>query len=742
LEYYQKALKINDKIGNKNGSADSLIGIGSILYFKGKYDQALAHFQKSLKIAEETGDKRRIAKCSHNIGSIYNDAGKYDQAMEYYQKALKINEELGDKSGIATSLNTVGNIYYFLGKYDLVLEYSQKSLKIFEEIGDSSGSADSLNNMGVIYQILGKYDQALEYYLKSLKKYEEIRNKSSIADCFSNIGNLYYGLGKYNQALEYYHKSLKIKEDIGEKSSIAIANTISNMGEIYRTLSKFDKALEYQQKALKIREENGEKTGIANSINNIGEIYRTINKYDQALKYYQKSLQIKEEIGDKSGISSSLSNIGLIYLKLQKFAEGEKYLKQSLNIAKEIKDLTQIMDIYNNFSELFETQGDFKKAFEYYKLYFEVYKNVFNEKSDKQINELQAKYEAEKRAKEIELLKKNNELMKQREEVQKIKLQKQMLLRDSFFVGFILIAIIFGLLFKKYLYFFAFWKKEKYIGRYRLLDIIGAGGMSVVYKAHSIKEKTEKVAVKILKEEFSKDDSIIKRFKQEALIIDKLDHPNIVKVFERGEDKNRLFMAMEYLDGETLAEKIAQESPIALPVCVHIMSQLADALAQIHAHKIIHRDLKPSNVILLDREGDSHFVKLLDFGLARTRFQSTLTKTGELLGTIGYMAPEQLLDQDVTAASDIYSLGVIFYEMVCGRRAFTADNEIQIIKHILDEMPVSPVAVRPEIPAAINRLILQMLAKDPGRRPTLADFREQLHLLGRNGLPEQEKSHD
>jgi serine/threonine-protein kinase len=132
---------------------------------------------------------------------------------------------------------------------------------------------------------------------------------------------------------------------------------------------------------------------------------------------------------------------------------------------------------------------------------------------------------------------------------------------------------------------------------------------------------------------------------------------------------------------------------------------------------------------LLCREGDPDFVKLLDFGLARTRFQSTLTKTGELLGTIGYMSPEQLLDGDVTAASDIYSLGVIFYETVCGQRAFAADNEFQIIKRILDEMPAPPLAIRLEIPAEMNLLILQMLDKDPGRRPALADFREQLERI-------------
>jgi serine/threonine-protein kinase len=198
---------------------------------------------------------------------------------------------------------------------------------------------------------------------------------------------------------------------------------------------------------------------------------------------------------------------------------------------------------------------------------------------------------------------------------------------------------------------------------------------------------------------------------------------------ERGEDKNRLFMAMEYLDGKTLAAKIAKESPIALPACVHIMSQLAGALAQIHLHKIIHRDLKPSNVVLLSRDGDPDFVKLLDFGLARSRFQSTLTKTGELLGTIGYMSPEQLLDGEVTVASDVYSLGVIFYETVCGQRAFTADNEIQIIKHILDDMPLPPATVRPEIPLEMNRLIMQMLEKNPGRRPSLAEFGEQLERI-------------
>jgi serine/threonine-protein kinase len=276
---------------------------------------------------------------------------------------------------------------------------------------------------------------------------------------------------------------------------------------------------------------------------------------------------------------------------------------------------------------------------------------------------------------------------------------------------------------------FSFWKTQKYIGQFRLMEEIGSGGMGTVYKAHSLRDKTETAAVKVLKPELFKDESSKKRFRQEAVIIDKLDHPNIIKIFERGEYKEKLFIAMEFLQGKTLDVKIDEEGQMDLKECFHIMEQISDALLLIHGKEIIHRDLKPSNIMLIERDGDADFVKLLDFGIARMKFQSRITRTGVLMGTLNYMSPEQLAHSEFSPASDVYSLGVTFYEMVTGKIAFPGDTANDIMKQVLDTTPIEPGRFRSDIPGELNDLIMKMLEKDKESRPVIKDVFERLQML-------------
>jgi ligand-binding sensor domain-containing protein/tRNA A-37 threonylcarbamoyl transferase component Bud32 len=194
---------------------------------------------------------------------------------------------------------------------------------------------------------------------------------------------------------------------------------------------------------------------------------------------------------------------------------------------------------------------------------------------------------------------------------------------------------------RKHLKLITFWKKKNYIGHYRIIARIGSGGMGMVYKAYHVmeKKKTKSVAVKVIREELTTDEMQRKRFLNEALIIDRLDHPNIVNVIERGEYNNQLFLVMEMLEGESLAELIRKNVKISIQEAAGIMNQLVDALAKIHEKGIIHRDLKPENIMLMKKEETGYFVKLLDFGLARDQTLTRLTETGEILGTINYLLP-------------------------------------------------------------------------------------------------------
>ncbi|MCP5050471.1 MAG: protein kinase [bacterium] len=274
---------------------------------------------------------------------------------------------------------------------------------------------------------------------------------------------------------------------------------------------------------------------------------------------------------------------------------------------------------------------------------------------------------------------------------------------------------------KKYITLAGFWKGEKYVGQFKLLEKIGSGGMGTIYKAQNTMDKTQPVAVKVLKDELFDDESSRKRFKQEAAIVDQLDHPHIVKIIERGQSKQKLFIVMELLEGKTLAKKISEEGKIDLIELVEIFLQVTEALVKIHEKCIVHRDLKPDNVMLTKREDSSNFVKLLDFGIARTEQQSRITRTGTILGTLNYLAPEQISDGNFSPASDIYSLGGIFYEAVTGEIPFPGETTTDIMRKIIYDMPTKPCQLRPDTPPRLNKLILRMLEKQSGDRPPVGD---------------------
>lgn len=283
--------------------------------------------------------------------------------------------------------------------------------------------------------------------------------------------------------------------------------------------------------------------------------------------------------------------------------------------------------------------------------------------------------------------------------------------------------------FRKYFTLARFWKREKTVGKFRLIDKIGSGGMGTVFKAENTMDKSETVAIKILREEMSADLTNVKRFKMEAAIIDQLDHPNIVKVIERGQSKNNLFIAMEFLEGKTLSQKIKEEKKLNIEEALHIVIQICDAMLKIHSKNIIHRDLKPDNIMLITKDRDPNFVKLLDFGLAKTQFQSSLTQAGVVIGTINYMPPEQITGKGSVLASDVYSLGVMFYEMLTGRKPFSGDTTINIMRQILENAPIEPIRFRNEIPPELNLLIKLMMHKSKESRPSIQEVLDSLKMF-------------
>ncbi len=294
--------------------------------------------------------------------------------------------------------------------------------------------------------------------------------------------------------------------------------------------------------------------------------------------------------------------------------------------------------------------------------------------------------------------------------------------------GVLLLALgaVGGRLGMKYFFLFSFWKQERYVGQYRLLERIGGGGMGTVYKAHYLRDKTKIVAIKVLKEELFRDPRSKLRFKQEAAIVDQLEHPNIVKIIERGEHQQKLYIVMEYLEGRTLEQELKAKRMIASECALDIMIQAANALRWIHRQDVIHRDIKSENIILTPGEDDECRVKILDFGLARTKFKARLTETGILVGTVAYLAPEQIARAEFLPAGDVHAMGIIFYEILTGEHPYTGETATEIMRKILEQLPLPPSQLIPGTPPSLDGLIMSMLTKNPKERPDAGTIYDEL----------------
>jgi serine/threonine-protein kinase len=255
-------------------------------------------------------------------------------------------------------------------------------------------------------------------------------------------------------------------------------------------------------------------------------------------------------------------------------------------------------------------------------------------------------------------------------------------------------------------------------GRYRVLSHIADGGMASVYLALDTRLDRE-VALKVLRADLASDDGFASRFRREARSAARLSHPNVVAVFDQGEDAGTMFLAMEYVPGQTLREVMRAEGPLTPRAALDIMGPVLQALGAAHRGGIIHRDVKPENVILREDDGT---VKVADFGLARAvSTQTSASQTGVLLGTVAYLSPEQVERGIADARSDVYAAGLILFEMLTGQKAFTGDTPIHIAyQHVHGSVP-APSSKVSSVPTELDALVALATSRDPDHRPSDAD---------------------
>jgi eukaryotic-like serine/threonine-protein kinase len=249
------------------------------------------------------------------------------------------------------------------------------------------------------------------------------------------------------------------------------------------------------------------------------------------------------------------------------------------------------------------------------------------------------------------------------------------------------------------------------LGPYRIEARLGQGGMGMVFRAAG--DDGRVVALKVLRDELVADEAFRRRLAREARAAAEVRHPNLVPVLDVGEADGRVYLAVGYVEGRSLAERLAADGPLGVPELVRLAAEVGDGLEALHGRGIVHRDVKPAN-ILLATDGTA---VLGDFGLAKNRAWTVLTRPGQVLGTLAYLAPERIRGEPAGPLSDLYALGCVLYECLAGAPPFAGRGVLRVGMAHLEEEPGDPAAGRADVPPALAWTVRQALAKDPARRP-------------------------
>lgn len=253
-------------------------------------------------------------------------------------------------------------------------------------------------------------------------------------------------------------------------------------------------------------------------------------------------------------------------------------------------------------------------------------------------------------------------------------------------------------------------------GRYEVVERIGGGGMAIVYRGLDLLLHRQ-VAIKVLRQQFVHDEDFIRRFRREAQAAASLSHPNVVSIYDVGQQEETHYIVMEYIEGQNLNDRIKEQAPLQVEEAIRIAGQICDALAHAHHNQIIHRDIKPHNILI----GKNGRVKVTDFGIARAATSSDITQTGSVLGSVHYFSPEHAKGVQQGTGSDLYSLGVVLYQMVTGRLPFIGESPISVaLKHLQEDFE-DPRIINPMLPQSVENIILKSLRKNPAERYQTAE---------------------
>ena len=434
FNYFKKSISLSEKLNLHFHEKNSFGGLINYLVRNKKFNEAISRVKKVLEYSEKNKLKKSVGFAYSAIGHVFLQMNNYTEAEKYQNIALQKFSEINYEYGIATVYERLGLIHMIKNEFTEALKYYYRALKINQRLDFKHEIGISLYHIGLTELYLSNYEEAVDYILRSLKYWEKINFVANLWNCNELIGNIYIKLGGYRKALHYHKVALKIREDnirwnikndVGSGEDIDLVNNLgiaysyNNIAEVYLNLKKYDSAYFYAYESLKKKESKysvASPNDIANSQLNLGNVFCKLNKHDSALLFIQKAAETYKILQNKSSYSEALYGLGQVYFNLRKYKKAKENFTRGLEIAKEIGDKSNEKNGYKLLSDLFLSENDYKKSLEYYKHYSEIKDSIINKESNSKIEELQIKYEVEKKEQEIKtqkalVLKKKSQLV-------------------------------------------------------------------------------------------------------------------------------------------------------------------------------------------------------------------------------------------------------------------------------------------------------------------------------------------
>lgn len=410
----------------------------ALIYRKTNKDSAFYYNQKAIEVATKAKKPTYLAEAHREYALTAQANDDYNLAITYYQKALKIHEKAKNKEGVGESFNDIGVAYYYAGDYEKARENFENAGKIKIEIGDSIGAGQSFNNTGIMYDIAGNPTEALKLYIKALTIYENAKDTNLIIGTISNIGLIYIGQTNYNEALKIYTRQKILAKKTNNDKMYGIA--LTSEGTALDYLKEYVEARKRFFEALEIFTELADKPLIAQCYNNLSVNHELTNEDDKALEYALKSIKIKKEIGSFGKIAVSQIAAAKIFNKKGQHQKAITLFNEALQNAENTGYVDYMIKAHQGLSQAYSKIGDYKKAYHHQSFYVSLNDSVTNKENAEMINEMEKKFQSERKEQEIALLNKTNalkdvELAKASEESKR----KSMQLYGSFVVGLILL---------------------------------------------------------------------------------------------------------------------------------------------------------------------------------------------------------------------------------------------------------------------------------------------------------------